>query len=358
MFELSPENITRYLSTLQMSGPPDGTRSGPVAGGVSCVSRAGAALRGQAGIPAGPWEVEPLGGGVSNRVLLVRTPQTRFVVKQSLGQLRVEEEWFADRSRIHRESAAMAALAPHLPPNSVPAVLFEDNENCIYAMEAAPASAADWKSQLLSGRTDVKVARKAAGIHAAMIDASWCSEAWDGQFGDQTCFGQLRLDPYYRFAASKHPRLADVFAQCIQACQTRRQSLVHGDFSPKNLLVWEGQVMVIDFEVIHYGDPSFDAAFLLNHLLLKAVHRPHQATEFAELASVYWRALRDAFPGSQDEFEYWTIRHLGCLHLARVDGKSPAEYLTPAQRGLVRQRALGMIQSPPRQVEEIFDDHR
>jgi len=358
LFELTPENASGYLSS-------------------------------QPGAPAGPWQAQSLGGGVSNLVLLVRTPLTRFVLKQSLGRLRVEQEWFADRTRIHRECAAMAALVPHLPRHSVPAILFEDRRNCVYAMEAAPEGAEDWKSLLLNsakgavratkrarntrvtgadgssvlreflkspkGAVHPLVACQAAEIHAALITSSWRSSDWEKEYGDQTCFGQLRLDPYYRFTAARHPQLADRFAQCMEACQTRRQSLVHGDFSPKNLLVRDSRVMVIDFEVIHFGDPAFDAAFLLNHLLLKAAHLPLRARAFAELAAVYWQSLLNSFPGSRDEFTFWTIRHLGCLHLARVDGKSPAEYLTPSEREQVRRNALALIGSPPPRVEEIFD---
>ena len=259
----------------------------------------------------------------------------RWVFKQALGRLRVAEEWLADRTRIHREAAAMRALAPLLPEGAVPRVTFEDRENFIYAMEAAAPDAEDWKTRLLRGERDAEVARQAARILAAIGKrGAW----WREEFGDQHCFEQLRLDPYYRFTASRHPDLREAFEEAI-AMARRPLAMVHGDFSPKNLLVSvERQVTLIDFEVIHYGDPAFDAAFLLNHLLLKGAR---------ELGLACARELREFDAPA-------VIRHLGCLHLARVDGKSPAEYLTETERVRARAAAREMILYPPKTIEEIF----
>jgi aminoglycoside phosphotransferase (APT) family kinase protein len=276
------------------------------------------------------WCARTLGGGVSNVVLLAESTARRLVFKQALGQLRVEEEWLADRSRIHREAAAMRALA-----ESAPRVVFEDRENFIYAMEAAPPDAEDWKTRLLRGERDEAVARRVAQI---LVGLGKSGDRWREEFGDQHCFDQLRLDPYYRFTASRNPDLRDAFEEAI-ALARRPLAMVHGDFSPKNVLVGrDGCVTLIDFEVVHYGDPAFDAAFLLNHLLLKGAQ---------ELGRVCARELAGFETAA-------VIRHLGCLHLARVDGKSPAEYLTEAQRGQVRAAAWAMIANPPKTIEEIF----
>ncbi|MEZ5401499.1 MAG: phosphotransferase [Bryobacteraceae bacterium] len=292
------------------------------------------------GLP-GPWSVRELGGGVSNIVLLAESPAMRLVVKQSLGQLRVEEEWLADRERIFRECDALRLLAPHLPPASLPAVVFEDRENFVFAMEAAPAAARDWKSHLLAGRCDPSVAAHAGRIFAALARAPE-TEAFAGQH----CFDQLRLDPYYRFTAARHPDLREWFHSRIAACRDGR-GLVHGDFSPKNMLTGHGgnAILLIDFEVIHAGDPAFDAAFLLNHLLLKM---RHGIAACRGLALAFWEKARAAVD------ERSTIAHLGCLHLARVDGKSPAEYLTASEREETRRAARTLIAHPPESIEEIF----
>lgn len=324
MFELTPENAAAYLA------------SRPELAGADC-------------------RITPLGGGVSNTVLLVESAGRRFVLKQALPKLRVQEDWFADRTRILRECAAMRLLAPHLPAGAVPEILFEDPGNCLFAMSAAPPGARTWKALLLAGETTPEIAERVAAILAAMIRVSWGSAEWERIFGDQTAFDQLRLDPYYRFTASRHPDLAAHFAARIEQAR-RRFSLVHGDYSPKNFLVAGDAVMAIDFEVIHYGDPSFDAAFLLNHLLLKSFYRPQRAPDYARLASRFFEQVAAALPPEAQGFETDTCLHLGCLLLARIDGKSPAEYIQEETlRERIRRFAREMIAEPPPAVASVFE---
>ena len=149
--------------------------------------------------------------------------------------------------------------------------------------------------------------------------------------------------------------LAPQFERLLADSQTRRVGLVHGDWSPKNFLVWGDHVMAIDFEVIHYGDPAFDTGFLLNHLALKSFYRPESKDAYREAATQFWDAYTDGLPEAPDWMEDATIRHLGCLMLARIDGKSPAEYLIgDSLRGKVRDLAREMILHPPASVQEVF----
>ena len=158
------------------------------------------------------------------------------------------------------------------------------------------------------------------------MSVTWHDDSCEKEFGDQTVFDQLRLDPYYRFTAGRHPDLASHAARLIEETSLRRVSLTHGDWSPKNLLVGCGRVMAIDFEVVHFGDPSFDSAFMLNHLLLKSFARPQWRTIYVEAALGFWRAYPSAIPEAP-WIEPATLQHLGWLLLARIDGKSPVEYL-------------------------------
>jgi 5-methylthioribose kinase len=304
----------------------------------------------------GHWRITPLGGGVSNTVLLAESEMRRLVLKQALPKLRVEEDWFADRARIHRECAVMRLLGPHLPPGSLPEILFEDAGNCLFAMAAAPAAAKPWKNALLEGQIEEDTAGRVAGILVEMIRASWRSPRWEKIFGDLTAFDQLRLDPYYRFTASRHPDLAVHFQARIDEARSRAACLVHGDWSPKNFLVDGGAVTAIDFEVIHYGDPSFDAAFLLNHLVLKSFFRPNWAAQYAQLARRFWERLAAGLPPGAEWFQAATCRHLACLLLARIDGKSPAEYIREEPlKARIRTFARGMISDTPDTVAAFFE---
>jgi len=308
------------------------------------------------GIDIAGERVTELGGGVSNTVLLVETAGRRLILKQALGKLRVQDDWFSDRERIFRESAAMRWAAPHLPSGEVPEILFEDRENFLFAMTAAPAEAETWKTLLLRGEFGGRTAERIGTMQAAIVRASWRDAGSARLFGDQTVFDQLRLDPYYRTTAARHPELAPHFERLIGESGARRFCLVHGDWSPKNFLVSPDGVMAIDFEVTHFGDPAFDAAFLLNHLLLKSFYRPQWSGGLARLALRYWETYRAGLPSECEWIENATLAHLGCLLLARIDGKSPAEYITaPPLRDRIRAFARRLIVASPARIAEVFE---
>jgi fructosamine-3-kinase len=293
-------------------------------------------------------QVTPLGGGVSNIVVLAEAPHVRAVLKQALEKLRVEQDWFCSRDRIFNEVTGLRALASLLPAAAVPAVLFEDREQCLFAMEAAPRDAPNLKDLLLAGRAPAGVGATLGSYLGQWVAATYQRPEWRETFGSLEIFDNLRLDPYYRATALRHPDLAPHFESLIEECSARRVALVHGDYSPKNVLLWDGRPTLIDLEVAHFGDPSFDAAFFTNHLVLKSFYRPSSRAAFAAMAAEFWTALRAALPAGLDWFEPATIRHLGCLMLARVDGKSPAEYLRdPELRGRVRDHARRLILRPP-----------
>jgi 5-methylthioribose kinase len=292
--------------------------------------------------------VTPLGGGVSNTVLLAETTRGRLVIKQALERLRVAEEWLSDPARTLREAAALQDVAALLPPGAVPAVAFLDEANYIYAMDAAPPGAQDWKTLLLAGQIDPAIGAHAGRLLAQQIAATRALSPWRDRYGDQRVFDELRLDPYYRFTAARHPDLAPHFAQAIARCQAQATSLVHGDWSPKNMLIAAGRPMLIDYEVVHYGDPAFDAAFLLNHLLLKSHHRPQWRSRYAEAATAFWHAAAPAVSAGGVKL------HLGCLLLARLDGKSPAEYLDEDTKPILRALARDILNGPPDNLLDLW----
>jgi 5-methylthioribose kinase len=313
-------------------------------------------IAGELRVPAGDVRLTALGGGISNLVILAEAPGIRYVFKQALERLRVEQEWLCRRDRIFRESAAIRDLAAVLPPGSVPELVLESRDNYLYAMRAAPADAVPWKSQLLAGEVRLDTAARAGHLLGTWIRESANQPDWPCAYGDWTVFEELRLDPYYRTTAENHPELSDEFASLIDECRQRRISLVHGDFSPKNLLALPDSLTVIDWEVVHWGDPSFDAAFLTNHLLLKAFYRPGDRLRYRDAALVFWRALHHELGSGFDWLEPAAMRHLGCLLLARIDGKSPAEYIRQDEaKDQIRRAAIGLIRRPTHTAQQCFD---
>ena len=175
-------------------------------------------------------------------------------------------------------------------------------------------------------------------------------------FDERCFFEQLRIEPYYQYTATQVPETADFLTRLVADTRGRRLSLVHGDYSPKNVLVHAGRLVLLDHEVIHWGDPSFDLGFSLTHLLAKANHLiPHRA-RFADAAKLYWRtyrqALGDDVPWAAD-LEPTAVRQtLGCL-LARVAGRSTLEYLDVAGRERQRAVAVALVRETPTTVDAL-----
>ncbi len=300
-------------------------------------------------------KIRALGGGVSNIVLLIEGSGIRWVAKQALGKLRVKDDWRSDRSRIFREADAIRALRPVLGARSAPELVDVDHENFFLMMTAAPESSVMWKKPLLSGESDPAVARDAGTLLGRMITASQSNASFAARFGDRAVFDQLRIDPYYRTTARRAPDIANAIQDLIGDSWRIQNSLVHGDYSPKNMLISGGQVFLIDFEVIHWGDPAFDSGFLLNHLLLKALHQPRFRDAYLESANAFWNALSIALVSAETvDFERMTLRHLGALMRARIDGKSPVEYIRDERTREAVRKLSGRILLEARNVKEAF----
>lgn len=309
-------------------------------------------LRGRGVITGPATRIVELGGGVSNVVLSVATDTETLVVKQSLPRLRVDEEWLAPVGRIVTEARGLEACL-RVVERSAPPVRDSDGERFVLTMLHAPDGWTDWKSALMAGTVDSAVAstvgRMLGELHSRTTDVSQL----DAAFLATAPFEQLRLSPYYRFTATKVPELADELTSLADALTTRRVCLVHGDFSPKNMLVGppavpggDAPVWFIDFEVAHLGDPSFDTAFLLTHLTLKSLHNPAAAARFDRAADAFVAEYGTAVSGVLEPDWNSVARHVGALLLARVHGKSPAEYLDERMRAQAHSLAALLLTAP------------
>ncbi len=218
--------------------------------------------------------VRELSGGVSNIVLRVDiADKPPFVIKQCRERLRVAMEWLAPLERIWAESATIGVLDEILPEGTVPRILFEDRPNYLFAMTCAPDDAVTWKSLLMEGQADPEIASRLGMILGTIHADGSRHPALRGTLADTSLFEQLRVDPYYRTVARRHPDLAPRIDALIAAMDrpTDERTLVLGDFSPKNILVHAGGLVLLDFECADAGDPAFDLGFFLTHLVLKEI---------------------------------------------------------------------------------------
>lgn len=277
-----------------------------------------------------------LTGGVSNRtVWLEREGGEPWVLKQALERLRVAVEWRSSPARIHREAQGMRALLELAPAGSITRCVFEDFDQHVLAMEAVARPHDNWKDQLLSGRIETALGRQFGELLAAIHQRSREQAVrWESVFRDRSFFEGLRLEPFYEFTACQCPELQDFLAALIEETREQRLCLVHGDYSPKNILVQGQRLVLVDHEVIHWGDPMFDVGFALAHLLSKAHAFSAQRAEYAALANAFLSAYgecvsHDFLPGN---LRQRAARHtLACL-AARAVGRSPVNYLDAAQK--------------------------
>jgi aminoglycoside phosphotransferase (APT) family kinase protein len=273
--------------------------------------------------------VRALPGGVSCDVFAVETDGRRFCVKRALAKLRVAADWRAPPDRSHAEVAWMRLVAG-IDPKWVPQILGEDRARHLFAMQYFPPETTPvWKSLLATGKTDAgfaaRIGETVARIHAATAGREEIARA----FANQAQFHALRLDAYLLHTAAKHPDVAETLRALAKSVANARIALMHGDMSPKNILCGPDGPVFLDAETCCYGDPAFDLAFCLNHLLLKAVWHPKHATDYA----ASFVALKDAYFAKADweeraGLERRTAGLLSAFLLARIDGKSPVEYIT------------------------------
>jgi len=295
-----------------------------------------------------PASWHALTGGVSSDIWRVELPGRSLCVKRALSTLKVSAQWEAPVSRNAYEWAWIQFAAQHCPEN-VPMPLAHDPVLGVFAMSfLSPAEHPVWKQQLMAGEVEIETA-KAVGrligsLHSASADSSELADAFDT--GEN--FRALRLDPYLIAMSARHPTLAHRLGTLALRTASIRTALVHGDVSPKNILIGPNGPVLLDAECAWFGDPAFDLAFCLNHLLLKCLVRPKRV----DALIISFKALTEAYFDEAD----WELRAslearaaalLPALLLARVDGKSPVEYLTDDRlRDQVRSVAVPLLHEP------------
>jgi aminoglycoside phosphotransferase (APT) family kinase protein len=276
----------------------------------------------------------PLTGGVSCEIYLVEDGNERFVAKRALAKLAVRADWFAEVSRNRHEWEYIRYVARFLP-EAVPALRHCSVTDNYFTMEHLNGRFLNWKQLLLAGQAKVEHAQS-AGKLLAQIHRHSTGDAGAMRLFDTTpVFSQLRIEPYLLATGAKHPGLRPWFEAEAARLAAARECLVHGDFSPKNILISGDRLVLLDCEVAWYGDPAFDLAFLLNHFFLKALRHAPREAGLRPMIDGFWSAYQAVRPAPELESRVGPL--LLMLMLARVDGKSPVEYLDAARQQFVRE---------------------
>lgn len=291
----------------------------------------------------------PLKGGVSSDIWRVDLPGRTICVKRALPQLRVGMNWRAPLSR-NRYEWEWLQLAARIVPQSVPRPLAHDPQLGLFAMSYLPPERYPlWKQQLLDGKVDLGTAARVGRVLAALHNATAGRAEVASAFDTLENFHALRLEPYLLVTAQRHPDLRAALEGLVERTGRARIALVHGDVSPKNILVGADAPVLLDAECAWFGDPAFDIAFCLNHLLLKSVLLPRFRAEllqaFGMLANSY---LDEVKFEPRAGLEARAASLLPGLALARIDGQSAVEYFVerPIEQETVRALARPLIAQP------------
>jgi len=307
------------------------------------------------GLGAEVLAVTPLTGGVASDIARVDLPEGPVCVKFALPKLKVAADWFAP---VHRNRAEYEwlAVAGSVAPSSVPRLLGRSEALNGFAMEFLQGDTVYlWKAALLAGQAPKGEAALVADV-LGRIHARSTEPGFDpAPFQNRDDFRAIRLEPYLSQTAICHPDLATRFQDLSDRLFQSGTALVHGDISPKNILMRDGVPVILDAECATMGDPVFDVAFCLNHLVLKSLHLPGQSAILQREALDFWRAYaRRVTWEAPSDLEARLVVLLPALMLARVDGKSPVEYLGDATQQKVRRISRNLIVHPPAALTDLL----
>jgi aminoglycoside phosphotransferase (APT) family kinase protein len=307
--------------------------------------------------PGETFRAETLPGGVSSDIVRVDLPGRSLCLKRALARLNVAAEWRAPVERNHAE-VEWLRVAEALVPQAVPKLLGEDLQSGAFAMEyLAPALHPVWKNELRDGNISAATAAAVARCIAAVHAGTALRAEFAARFANDHIFYPIRLEPYLIATGARHPDCAARLAELAAITAGNKLALVHGDLSPKNILLAARGPILLDAECAWYGDPAFDLAFCLKHMLLKCLWRPQWRERylacFDALASTYLAQVSWEPPVA---IEARVAHLLPGLFLGRVDGKSPAEYVSDeGDRERVRRVARRFLLEPTDRLAHIRD---
>ncbi len=303
---------------------------------------------------------EALTGGVSSDIWKVTSQGRTYCVKRALSKLKVAADWFAPVER-NKFEVAWYRIANDIAPGAAPAILAHDEDAMLCAMEfLEPDDHKLWKTELRDGRADPNHAHQMGDILGRIHAQSAKIPTLRETFPKNNIFYDIRLEPYLEATADKHPELKDILFGLSKRTGQTELVMIHGDVSPKNILLGPKGPVILDAECACIGDPAFDIAFCLNHFLLKCLWTPSATEEFFKCFDAMSESyLAQADWEDRDELEARAASLLPGLFLARVDGKSPAEYVTDeTDKNNIRTCARTLLQNPPTRLSEVADAWR
>lgn len=298
-----------------------------------------------------------LDGGVSSDVYKVKTKSKYFCIKRSLPKLKVEKEWFADTKRLKYEYLWLK-YCKKIIPNSIPKIYeFNEKKDYLILEYLDDNKYVNLKSILLKKNININIINKISKNLFKIHDKSSNRYIKKIFTGNNKNFYDLRLDAYFNEVARVHPILKKVIKNIIQSYKKNSSTLVHGDFSPKNMLIYNKTIKYIDAETCNFGDPAFDVVYFANHLMIKSIHMPARKNIFLKYYKIFFTTYLNNLKNSERDFFYdRCIKMIPIMLLARIDGKSPVEYIIKKSiKNKIRKISFRLIKHPPKSINNLIE---
>ena len=294
--------------------------------------------------------------GVSSDIWYVKTEKNReFCIKRALAKLTVKEDWYAPISR-NKFEAMYFQYCFEIAPYNFPKILGHDNKNYILAMKwYNPNNFLVWKKKLLNRKIEKDDIRNVSNLLIKKHERFFNSKKFEKKFDNDSTFYSIRIEPYILFTSKKYPDFKCRFDNVAKSLVKNKKTLIHGDFSPKNILIKGNTPLILDAETACWGDPVFDLAFCNNHLLLKSLLLDGLGKKLLNLSFKFVKNYIDNI--SWEDKNSFTKRLLDItplLLLARVDGKSPIEYFKLKQQEITRQLGKHILTDEVKTLEQLY----
>ena len=294
--------------------------------------------------------------GVSSDIWHIKTKKnTEFCIKRALDKLTVKEDWFAPVSRSNFE-AMYFKYCKKVMPECFPKLLGHDNKNYILAMQwYSPKSYRVWKKKLLNSNINFMDAINISNVLIKKHKFFFHKKFYKKKFENDDTFYSIRIEPYIIFTSNKYPQYKKKFLDVAQSLVQNKKTLIHGDFSPKNILIKSNNPIILDAETACWGDPVFDLAFCNNHILLKSLLFKNLGHKFLELSYKFLNNyIKNITWEDKNFFIQRLIKILPLLLLARVDGKSPVEYFKTKEKKQTRSLAKNILNEEVKNIQQLF----
>ena len=307
-------------------------------------------------IPKIKFESIKITEGVSSDIWYVKTETGfEFCIKRALKKLTVKEDWYAPISRSNFEASYFKACH-NVNPRSFPKILGHDKKNYILAMEwFKPKKYILWKKQLLDVAFDIKDGVSISDILNKKHSYFNNKFNFKKEFENDKTFYDIRIEPYIIFTSKSYPEHKNYFIDAAKSLVSNKKTLIHGDFSPKNILIGPDFPVILDAETACWGDPIFDLAFCNNHIILKSILNSTNKKKYMLLSKEFIENYINKINWEdKNSFIDRFFKLVPLLILARLDGKSPIEYFQDKHVKKARTLSLKVLNNKIENINSFF----